>query len=110
MTAWLVGQSGVVVLPEIVVDPVGDALAGHAQDLGDSAYQCAPIDLEDRQGPSGDGDISCLPQLAEQSPTLPCGLRPSSFMGISPYRRGYPEPGGCQKAFAYFYCIRYILS
>ena len=68
-----IGQGDGVMVAEIALDPVVDALPGHAQSRGDPGYRCPPIDLEDRQGPSVDASIPCRSHLASEPPALPRG-------------------------------------
>jgi hypothetical protein len=68
-----VGQGGRVEGCGVGGDPVGDALASHAEHVGDVGRRTATVELQDGQGAAVEPGVFGLSQLPAQAPSLGVG-------------------------------------
>jgi hypothetical protein len=69
--ARLILKRGWVTALAVRLDPVGDALAGHAEHPGDISRGTPVVELQHGQGASVEENVPGFPELTPQTPALP---------------------------------------
>jgi hypothetical protein len=80
LAALILKRRGIVV-PRVHLDPVVDALPGHAEHAGDVGGGATLVELQDGKGPSEEAGIPGLRELTPETPPLP-GRQVESAHGL----------------------------